>query len=127
MTVGVGLFFVGVLGVMALLFASGAAQKSRQFEVLGQLWSGKLGVGRRRLVRTAFLLAGSGAVLCFAGVAGMDAERAARCHDHCIASGYHEGKIGPSQERSKSGRFVACVCQSPDRPPLELRADAVGK
>jgi len=123
MLVGVALFFAGSFGVMALLFASGGAQKSRQFEVLGQLWSGKLGSTRRVLVRASLLLIGAGAMGCFAGVAGMDAARAEGCHARCVAAGYVGGKIGPSIERSKSGRFVACVCTAPDKLALELRAD----
>lgn len=127
MTVGVGLFFAGVAGVMALLFSNGGAQKSRQFEVFGQLWSGKLGPQPRRFLRLAMVLVGSGALLCFAGVGRMDAERAQRCSDYCIAAGYAEGKIGPSVERSKAGRFVACVCTAPGKEALELRADTVGR
>jgi hypothetical protein len=124
--VGAALFFGGGAIFIGLLFASGGAQRSRQFAVLGQLWSGALGARRRRLLWLALGLIGTGAAACFAGVAAMDAERARRCHEYCVAAGYAEGRIGASAERDRSRRFVACLCSAPDRPTLERRADAIG-
>jgi len=125
MIFGVCMFFTGVLSVLLLLSANGGWDKSRQFAVLGQLLSGKLGALRRTLSRTALLLTFMGAVLCFAGVGQMDARRAQRCHDHCIAAAYLKGTIGPSVDRTSSRRFVACACTAPGKPPLELRADSI--
>lgn len=123
MILGVILFFLGGLALMGLVLAHGGAAKSRQFAVWAQLWSGRAGPVPRRLLRGAVLMAGGGALLCFVAVSQLDRERTARCHDHCLAAGYSEGRIGPSVERSRAGRFVACVCSAPGRPPLELRAD----
>ena len=123
MIIGASLFLAGGLSFMALLFASGGWQRSRQFAVLGQLWSGARGTARQVLSLGSFALVGFGALLCFAGVLSMDAERAERCHSHCIAAGYVEGVIGASVDRDPATRFVACSCKSPDRPTLELRAD----
>lgn len=125
MIVGVSLFFAGTLALMVLMFANGGTRKSRQFVVLGEIWSGKLGKRRRLLVRSALLLTTSGAFLCFAAVAGMDAARASRCQQYCLTAGYIEGNIGPSTDRTREARFVACRCMAPDRPTLELRADAI--
>lgn len=127
MNLGIGLFFAGVLGTMALLFTNGGAEKSRQFVVLAALWNGSLGAHKRLLCRTALLALATGALLTFAGVSQMDAERAGRCHDYCVGAGFVDGKIGPSVERSKEARFVACVCTAPDKAPLELRADSISK
>lgn len=125
--IGVSLFFLGVGGLMALLFAHGGAAKSRQLGVLAQLWSGQAGGSARKLVRGALLLTIAGALTCFAAVTQSDRERAERCRAHCLAAGYIEGIIGPSVERSKPGRFVACVCTAPDRARLELRADVLAQ
>jgi len=125
MTLGASLLAAGGLGLLGLLFASGGWRRSRQFAILGQLWSGALGSGRRLLVQLSLAAAVAGAALCFAGVASMDAERARGCHDHCIALGFEQGSIGPSVDRSPSGRFVACTCSADAIAPLELRADAI--
>jgi|GEM_PF-5530891 len=125
MSVGVGLFFVGTLSVFALMFANGGAQKSRQFAVLGQLWSGNFGTLQSRLIRLSLLLVGVGAMTCFAGVGRMDADRAERCQQTCLSAGYSAGQIGPSVERRKNARFVACICTAPDKAVLELRADSL--
>ena len=125
MTLGVILFLAGGMLFLGLLFASGGAQRSRQFAVIGRMWSGDLGASRRRLLLVSLVLIGSGAIACFSGVAAMDAARAARCNDYCVARDYSKGSIGPSVDRSTAGRFVACTCTSADRPALELRADAI--
>lgn len=123
MKFGIALFFLGISGLLALLFAHGGASKSRQLEVWAHLWRGRQGAGPRRWLRVAVLSSVAGALLCFAGVTQSDRQRARRCHAHCLGAGYDEGRIGPSVERSKHGRFVACVCTAADRAPLELRAD----
>ncbi len=125
MLVGIGLFFLGVAGVMGLLFSNGGADKSQQFAVLGKLWAGKFGNAARNGIRASLVSAVTGAVLCFAGVGQMDAARAQRCQDYCVVQGFAKGAIGPSAERSKETRFVACLCTAPDRQTLELRADSL--
>lgn len=125
MIVGVALFFLGVTTLLALLYRYGGGAKSRQFAVLATLWSGQAGYAARRLVRGSALVIAAGALTCFAAVAQLDRARAERCRAHCLAEGYAEGLIGPSVERSKQGRFVACVCKAPGRAPLELQADAL--
>ena len=125
MTLGIALFFAGSLAFLVLLFGSGGAQRSRQFVVLGQIWAGEQGSFRRRWLIVALGLVALGALTCFAGVAAMDAQRAARCRDYCAMRGYASGAIGPSVDRAPATRFVACTCTATDRPALELRADAV--
>jgi hypothetical protein len=125
MTLGVGLFFAGGLLFLGLLFGSGGVQRSRQFAVIGELLRGTHGASRRRGVIVALALLGTGALTCFAGVGAMDAERSARCRDYCVVEGYDEGRIGPSVDREKATRFVACTCTAADRAALELRADAM--
>lgn len=123
MMIGAALLFGGGLTFMALLFGSGGWQRSRQFAVVGQLCAGTLGRVRQSLAMGSLALIGLGAIVCFAGVTRMDAERATRCQSYCIAAGYAEGTIGPSLDRDPATRFVACTCIGPDRPALELRAD----
>lgn len=125
MTLGAALLAAGGLGFLGTLFASGGWRRSRQFAILGQLWSGALGARRRRLLRTSLVALGGGAALCFAGVASMDAERATRCRDHCLALGFTQGRIGPSEDRAPPTRFVACTCSGEGEAALELRADAL--
>ncbi|MGQ0800674.1 MAG: hypothetical protein ACT4NL_11255 [Pseudomarimonas sp.] len=125
MLIGVALFFAGAALFMLLLFSHGGAGRSQQFGVIADLLGGRRGVGKRRLTIAALILIGLGAFGTFAGVAAMDARRANRCQDYCIASGYQQGKIGPSMERSKERRFVACTCDGGKSEPLELRADSV--
>lgn len=124
MIIGATLFFSGGLAFMALLFGHGGWQRSRQFAVIGQLCSGAHGGLRRILTLGSLALIWLGAMACFAGVLSMDAERAERCSNHCIAAGYAEGVIGASLDRDPAIRFVACTCTAPDRPALELRADS---
>jgi hypothetical protein len=92
--IGAALFFAGGLIFLVLLFASGGAARSRQFEVLGQLWSGRHGPRRRRLLRLAFGLIGSGAVTCFAAVA------ARRCPARCaLRSGLPRARLRRRRHR----------------------------
>jgi len=125
MLFGIALFFSGVALFMVLLFSSGGANRSKQFGVIADLLGGRRGVGKRRLIIAAMILIGLGACGTFAGVAAMDARRAGHCQDYCVAAGYERGKIGPSIERSKERRFVACTCDGGKSEPLELRADSL--
>jgi len=125
MTIGAIAFFAGGLCFLGLLFSNGGWQRSRQFAVIGQLWTGQLGRSGKLLCRASLSVVTIGAMLCFAGVARMDGERADRCQNYCVADGYEGGEIGPSVDRSPASRFVACTCVSDTRPLKELRADAV--
>ncbi len=127
MTIGAAFFLVGGLIFLTLLFASGGANRSRQLVVLGQLMSGSQGRVKQISICMALLLVGTGATFCFAGVALMDAQRATRCADYCLARGFAAGKIGPSVDRNARSRFVACTCTSPNKTPLETRADSVAE
>ncbi len=124
-TTGILIFFVGCAIFMILLFSSGGASKSRQFEVLRALWSGGHGPRKRAVLLLSLGLVGMGAITCFSGVAVMDAARAQRCEAVCQARGYASGTIGASIDREPATRFVACTCTAADRAPLELRADAL--
>lgn len=125
MTLGAAAFFAGGLTFMSLLFSSGGWQRSKQFAVISQLWSGQHGRARKLLCRACLGLIGTGAVLCFAGVAQMDAERAARCESYCVDHGYQRGAIGPSADRSPANRYVACICASDIGSSKEVRADTI--
>lgn len=127
MLIGAAIFFAGALSVLALMFSSGGWQRSRQFTVLGQLFSGQFGIARRIASMVSVALVVIGATLCFAGVALMDVQRAARCEELCLASGYSNGTIGPSVNRTPASRFVACTCTADDQPPLEQRAHAISR
>lgn len=123
--IGAALFGAGALTFLVLLLSSGGAARSRQFALIGALWSGRLGAHRRRMLRLSLGLVGVGAVTCFAGVAASDAARAARCSEVCLVRGFDAGRIGASIDRRPAQRFVACTCTGANRPPLELRADAL--
>jgi hypothetical protein len=123
--IGAALFGAGALSFLVLLFSSGGAARSRQFALIGALWSGRLGARRRRILRLSLALVGVGALTCFAGVAASDAARAARCSEVCLARGFDTGRIGPSIDRHPAQRFVACTCAGANHAPLELRADAL--
>ena len=125
MFIGAAFFFLGAATLLGLLFANGGLQKSRQFAVLGQLFSAQLGAGKRVLSFVAIGLTVIGGVLCMAGVALKDAARAERCRQYCLTAGFVEGKIGPSVDRAAKSRFVACTCSAPDKPALERRADSL--
>jgi len=125
MTLGAAAFFAGGLTFMGLLFSSGGSQRSRQFAVISQLWTGQHGSARKLLCRASLGLIATGAVLCFAGVVRMDGERAARCASYCVDDGYQRGAIGPSADRSPANRYVACICASDLGPSKEVRADTI--
>jgi hypothetical protein len=124
--VGAGLFFTGGAAFMGALFSSGGGAKSQQFRVIGELWRGEHGAGKRRLAKLGLLAVVAGAITLFAGVAAQDAERARRCEARCEAAGMR-GKIGPSSQphptKKGAAAFVACVCEGPDGARQESRAD----
>lgn len=128
--VGIGFFFVGMLTIMAVVFANGGAQKSKQFQVIGEIASGKLGRRARRALFVGFASALVGMCATFAGVAGSDRARAKKCVATCQARGYADGKIQASTATQpndvKRAAFVACACtRGPAPDPLELRADSL--
>jgi hypothetical protein len=66
--VGASIFGASMLLVLVLLFASGGASKSRQFEVLGDLISGRHGGPSQVLLFAALLGIVVGAATCFSAV-----------------------------------------------------------
>lgn len=124
--VGAIFFIVGAGSFFAALFASGGWDRSKQFRVLGELWRGEHGPGRRRAARLGLLAVLVGAVVSMCGVAANDRERARRCEAHCAASGA-VGTIGPSSQphptHRRAAAFVACICEGPDGARQESRAD----
>jgi hypothetical protein len=123
---GFVLFFGGGATFMGVLFSSGGGRKSQQFRVLGELWRGQHGPGKRRAARLGLLAVVVGALLLMAGVSAGDRERARRCEAHCAASGL-SGRIGPSSEahptRKGAAAFVACICEGAGGARQESRAD----
>src|SRR5689334_6454490 len=109
---GAALFFTGGATFMAALFSSGGGAKSQQFRVIGELWRGEHGAGKRRAVKLGLLVLIAGAITLFAGVAAQDAERARRCEERCAAAGTR-GRIGPSSQahptKQGAAAFVACI------------------
>jgi hypothetical protein len=109
--IGAALFGAGALSFLVLLFSSGGAARSRQFALIGALWSGRLGARRRRILRLSLALVGVGALTCFAGVAASDAARAARCSEVCLARGFDTGRIGRSPSRAALRRLYLRRCE----------------
>src|SRR5687767_5111120 len=104
------LFFGGGVAFMAALFSSGGGPKSQQFRVLGELWRGEHGPGKRAAARLGLLAVAAGAILAMAAVSASDRERARLCESRCAASGL-AGTIGPSAQphptRKGAAAFVA--------------------
>ncbi len=126
MLVGLALAFVGFSCFAGTLFGSGGAAKSEQFRVIGEVMSGRHGVGRRRVMIAGVLLAALGALTAFAGVAAHDAGRPARCRAYCTANGYTQSELGPADLPSRGGRAVrvfACRCTRADGASTQVRAD----
>ncbi|MFK8004047.1 MAG: hypothetical protein AB8H86_31065 [Polyangiales bacterium] len=106
--------FVGAILFATQLFQNGGWAKSRQFQVIGELFRGAHGSGARIAVLISFVMMPIGACLLFAGVASSDAERRNRCEARCSAEGYEQARIGPNSGRDPSDRttwFVACICE----------------
>lgn len=127
--VGALLAMSGFALFMALVFSSGGLAKSEQFRVIGELASGRHGALRRRLLLLAVPTVLLGMCTSFAGVAAQDARVRRACEERCERDGFESGRIGPSAERDarrpERAAFVACRCESPGRPAVELRADSV--
>lgn len=125
--VGVALFFVGFLLFAGVLFSHGGVARSRQFRVMGELFSGKHGNGARLLFASSFLVLVAGACLLFAGVAASDGARAERCESHCHATGYERARIGPNSDRTddRATWWVACICEGGTDTPSEVPADSL--
>jgi hypothetical protein len=108
---------IGFVLLSGLLASAGALAKSKQFAAFGDLSSGRLGPGKRRLFRIAIAALALGSCGVFAGVARSDQARARACSDSCRADGFTSGKIGGSTERRPQNPnvhlFVACICTGP--------------
>lgn len=124
--VGVALFWVGGATFMGVLFASGGWRRSQQFRVLGELWRGQHGPGKRRAMKLGLLALVAAAIVTMSAVAAHDRERARRCEAHCAGSGAR-GTIGPSSQphptHTRAAAFVACICEGADGARQEARAD----
>lgn len=112
--VGAGLFMLGVLVFMVVLFTSGGSAKSQQFRVLGEIGRGQHGAGKRIGLLAALLLVVVGACGAFVSSASKDAGVRDACTAKCKADGFENGKLGPSTERDpqqpNKHKFVACIC-----------------
>ncbi|MDX2012461.1 MAG: hypothetical protein SFW67_19850 [Myxococcaceae bacterium] len=115
---------------MVLLFSSGGLAKSEQFRVLGELAAGRHGAPKRLLLFFAVPTVLLGMCTSFAGVAAQDAQVRRQCVARCEKEGFPSGRIGPSsardEKRPERAAFVACHCEAPGRPALELRAASLG-
>lgn len=128
--VGIAFFFLGMLTIMGIVFTKGGAQKSKQFRVIGEIASGRLGRGARIALLAGFASVLAGMCATFAGVAESDRARAKKCVATCRARGYAEGKIqaftAPQPNAAKRTPVPACACmRGPAPDPLELRADSL--
>lgn len=126
--VGGALFFVGAILFATQLFRNGGWAKSRQFQVMGELFRGAHGSAARIAVLVSFVMMPIGACLLFGGVAASDAERRNRCEARCSAEGYASGRIGPNSERDSDDRttwFVACICEGGPGVNLEIDANSL--
>ena len=125
---GTLLFFAGTITIMGVMFAHGGVQKSKQFEVVGKVASGRAGRGARIAFFVGLASAIVGACSLFAGVAANDRARAKKCVATCRERGYADGKIRASTavDPKKRTAFVACACERGGPPdPLELHADSL--
>ncbi len=119
---------LGGIVVLALLFSSGGAAKSRQLDVLGQIISGKHGAGKRVWLTVSMVLIVFGSCGAFVGVSMDDARQAEACVQTCTERGYTKGTVRGSEQRDPPGSnrhaFRACVCEDgPDPDPLDVRLD----
>jgi hypothetical protein len=124
--VGAGIFGASVLLVMILLFTSGGASKSRQFEVLGELMSGRHGALSRLLLIAALGGLVVGALTCFSAVGKGDAGKRQGCQNACIERGYKKGVLGLSASRNSSGKsYQVCHCRDGAEKDIELDVDTL--
>lgn len=126
MFVGIGMAFVGFAAFAGTLFSSGGAAKSEQFRVMGEVMSGRRGVGRKRVMTAGLLLCALGALTLFAGVAAHDAGRGERCRTWCTRQGYPRSVLRRVEEPVASGRSVVyfgCVCERDDGATTQTRAN----
>ncbi len=116
--------------MMAVVFSSGGAAKSKQFGTVGGVLAGQHGTKKKGLFVAGIVMALLGTCASFVGVSASDAKRRRVCVETCESKGYANGAIQGSKRREppESGKhaFVACVCTTgPDPDPLELRADSL--
>ena len=117
-----------MLAVIVVLFSSGGVAKARQLDVLGQVLSGRHGVGKRIGLVVAMMMIVFWACGAFAGVALDDARQGEACTRTCTERGYAGGTVRGSEQRdppgSKRSAFRACVCvDGPDPDPLDVRLE----
>jgi hypothetical protein len=118
---GVVIFGASVLLVLVLLATHGGANKSRQFEVLGDLLSGRHGSVMRALLVVAMGGLAVGAMISFSAVGRSDAARRKYCQETCVQRGFTQGTLGLSAGRDASGRsYKVCRCSGGPEKELEL-------
>ncbi|MDP3221236.1 MAG: hypothetical protein Q8S73_44545 [Deltaproteobacteria bacterium] len=126
MAVGIALAFIGFGLFAGVLFGTGGASKSKQFQVIGEVLGGRHGPGRKRAMLLGLVMTVLGTCTTFAGVTAHDARRAPRCQAYCLQQGYTRSEIGPSDATADGGRrvaFVACTCTRADGARTQTRAD----
>lgn len=122
---GFVVFTLGFLVFATVLFSNGGVKKSAQFRVMGELTRGVHGQAARLFFFGSFPLLAAGACLCFAAVGSSDRERAQQCEERCVTEGFDTHRIGPNSDRTddRATWFVACICESEGREPIEFRAN----
>ena len=129
MVVGIALAFIGFGLFAGVLFDSGGASKSMQFQVIGEVLGGWHGLGRRRTMLVGLFMVVLGTCTTFAGVTAHDAGRRQRCQSYCLQQGYTRGEIGPTDATPAGGdrrvAFVACTCIRADGARTQTRADGL--
>ncbi len=127
MLVGLALAAVGFLLFAGTLFGGGGVAKSKQFQVIGEVMSGRQGSGRRLAMTAGLGLLGLGVLTTFAGVSARDAGRGERCQAYCVQQGYTQSALGPAEETPAGGgrpvSFFACTCTRADGARTQTHAN----
>lgn len=119
--IGGAIFGASVLLVLVLLVTNGGANKSRQFEVIGDLLAGRQGPLVRGLLFAAFAGIAIGAITLFTAVGRNDEARRKQCNDTCVAKGFKQGALGLSAGRDASGRpYKVCRCTGGSEKDQEI-------
>lgn len=127
MIAGIALAFLGFALFAGVLFGSGGASKSKQFEVIGDVMGGKHGAGRRLAMIVGLVMTVLGTCTTFAGVSARDAGRGDRCQAYCTQQGYTHSALGPAEETPPGGgravTYFACMCTREDGAHTQTRAN----
>jgi len=119
--VGVVTFGVSVLTTLALLFANGGTNKSRQFAVLSDIFSGRCGIRTRVTLVAAMCGLAVGAIVSYTAVAISDGAQIHRCQAACVSIGFDAGRIRLSQDTSATrSKLKVCGCFSQQGNQTEI-------